>query len=104
MQFQIQVDGPAFSRTVTLDASSAPLVVGRDPSAALCLPDPDRSISRKHVSLHCELAPVPGVLVTVLSAVSGVSSSRGEIAPGHTLLLRAGELNWRTINPGTWSR
>ena len=91
MQFQIQVDGPAFSRTVTLDASSAPLVVGRDPSSSLCLPDPDRSISRKHVSLHCELAPVPGVLVTVLSAVSGVSSSRGEIAPGHTLLLRAGD-------------
>jgi len=91
MQFQIQVDGPAFSRTVTLDASSAALVVGRDPSASLCLPDPDRSISRKHVSLQCELAPVPGVLVTVLSAVSGASSSRGEIAPGHTLLLRAGD-------------
>lgn len=91
MQFQIQIVGPAFTRTVTLDASGAPLIVGRDASASLHLPDPERSISRKHVSLHCETTPVPGVLVTVLSAVSGVSSSRGEIAPGQTLLLRGGD-------------
>ena len=91
MQFQIQVDGPSVHRSITLDASSAPLIVGRDAAASVHLPDPDKSISRKHVSLQYEQSLPPAILATVVSTVSSITSNHGELAPGQKILLRSGD-------------
>ena len=91
MQFQIQVDGPSVHRSFTLHASSAPLIVGRDASASIHLPDPEKSISRKHVSLQYEQSSPPAILATVVSTVSSVASNHGELAPGQKVLLRSGD-------------
>jgi type VI secretion system FHA domain protein len=86
--FLIELLGPSYRRTETIHANSPPLIVGRDPSVAIHIPDPDRSLSRKHLSLDCTES---GVRVSVLSTVNGISTPHGEIQAGQQVILLPGE-------------
>jgi predicted component of type VI protein secretion system len=57
----------------------------------LHLADPEKSISRKHLSLQFEHGSPPAVVVTVLSTVNSVASNKGEMAPGQKSLCHAGD-------------
>lgn len=88
MSILIRIEGPQVSKSITLDAGAPAMVLGRDPSVAIHLPDPERSISRKHLALQCS---DQGLLVTVLSSVSGIVTPRGEVAPGQQSRLGPGD-------------
>ena len=88
VSFLIELSGPLYCRTETIYANSPPLIVGRDPDVAIHIPDPDRSLSRKHLSLDCTES---GVRVIVLSTVNGISTTHGEIQTGQQVVLRPGE-------------
>jgi type VI secretion system FHA domain protein len=88
MSFFIELSGPDYSRTETVSPGLPPLVVGRDPSASVCVPDPEKSISRKHIALDYSET---GVRIVVLSQVNGISTVRGEIVCGQQVILRTGE-------------
>ena len=86
--FLIELSGPSYRRAETIHANSPPLVVGRDPGVSICIPDPDRSLSRKHLSLDYTES---GVRVMVLSTVNRISTPHGEFQAGQQVVLRPGE-------------
>ena len=88
MPVLLRVEGPSLNRELLLDDGAAALTVGRDPAATLHLPDPERALSRRHLSIA---AAGGGVRVTVLSSVNGATTSQGELAPGQTAQLAVGE-------------
>ena len=88
MSFLIELSGPGYSRTETVSAGALPLVIGRDPGASISIPDPERSVSRKHLSVDYSET---GVRIVVLSTVNGISTPQGEILCGQQVILRAGE-------------
>lgn len=87
MTVLLRAEGPSLNRQWLLEAGAAAVIVGRDPAATLHLPDPDRLLSRRHLSIA---ASVSGVQVTVLSSVNGVTTSLGELAPGQMAQLGLG--------------
>ena len=88
MFFQIELSGPSYRRAETIHANSPSLVVGRDPSVSIHIPDPDRSLSRKHISLDYTES---GVRVIVLSTVNRISTPHGEFQAGQQFVLHPGE-------------
>jgi predicted component of type VI protein secretion system len=84
----VHFSGPSYSKTAVLQPGAAPIDVGRDPEAAIHLPDNDRLISRRHLMLEWSDG---GVKVTVLSKVNGVVTPRGEFGLGQALVLQPGE-------------
>lgn len=76
------------TREVALDPSGVEVTLGRDPAADVCLPDPEKSISRKHVALRQGQGAVE---MRIVSNVNGVDTSRGAIQPGQTLSLAIGD-------------
>ncbi len=84
----IQLIGSGFSRTEIIDPGASPIIVGRDSNAAIHLPDPERSISRKHIALDYA---DNGVRVTVLSTVNGVVTENGETHHGQHIILEVGK-------------
>lgn len=92
MPLQLRIAGPGFELERRLAADDPPLVLGRDADCSVCLPDPGRNISRRHLSVWNQ----DGVLhYHVLSAVNGVEhgsaekppGTRGTLAPGEALTL-----------------
>lgn len=88
MSYLLHFTGPAsFEQTVTLQPGKPAVIVGRDPEAAVYLPDTDRTVSRRHLSI--DWMP-DGVRITVLSA-NGISTDRGEYFQGDEVTLADGE-------------
>lgn len=81
MTFILKIEGPSIERDWPLEVGGAPVTIGRDPSATIHLSDPERMLSRRHVSL---MSSGSAVQVTVVSSVNGVITSQGELAPGET--------------------
>ena len=88
MSHFIQLSGPTFSRSAVIEAGAPSVVVGRDQHATIPIPDPERTISRKHLALDFEDS---GVRVTVLSTVNGISTRNGDLSAGQQVVLRVGE-------------
>ena len=88
MPVLLRAEGPSLNRELLLQEGAAAVTVGRDPAAGLHLPDPERALSRKHLSIAALGA---GVQVTVLSSVNGAVTSQGELAPGQSARLSPGE-------------
>src|SRR5205085_2431594 len=65
------------------------LVLGRDADCAVCLPDPERSVSRRHLSVWNE---GDRLHFHVLSVVNGVDLASGELPPGSRGVLAPGEV------------
>lgn len=87
MPVQIRAEGPSLNQKWLLDEGATPVIVGRDPASRVHLPDPDRLLSRRHLSISVSSA---GVQVTVLSSVNGASTSQGELAPGQSTCIALG--------------
>jgi type VI secretion system protein len=85
----VHFSGPSYGRTAVLEPGGAPIEAGRDPHADVHLPDQDRLISRRHVSLQWH---PDGVQVTVLSKVNGIATPGGDFGLGESVVLAPGEV------------
>jgi predicted component of type VI protein secretion system len=88
MALELHVAGPGLDVTRRLEPGDAPLVLGRDADCTICLPDPERNISRRHLSVwnHGDQ-----LHFHVLSVVNGVDTAAGELPPGTRGVLAAGD-------------
>lgn len=88
MALELHIAGPGLDVRRRVAAGEPALILGRDSDCAVCLPDPERSISRRHLSLWND-----GDLLHfhVLSVVNGVDSAAGELPPGARGVLAPGE-------------
>lgn len=85
---ELHIQGPGYKGTHNLADGCAELVLGRDAVCDVCLPDPGKTISRRHLVVSNQA----GVLAfRVLSVVNGVSLPGGEIPPGARALLPVGQ-------------
>jgi predicted component of type VI protein secretion system len=94
MALDLRIAGPSFELTRRLQPGAPALVLGRDTDCSICLPDPERNVSRRHLSVWNEGDQLH---FHVLSIVNGVETpmgelppgARGVLAPGHTMALSA---------------
>jgi predicted component of type VI protein secretion system len=94
MALDLRIAGPSFEVTRRLQQGEPAVVLGRDTDCTICLPDPDRNVSRRHLSVWNEGDQLH---FHVLSVVNGVETpmgdlppgARGVLAPGHTMALSA---------------
>jgi len=85
----LHVSGPGVDVHRRLVAGEPALILGRDSDCAICLPDPEREISRRHLSVWNEGEQLH---FHVLSVVNGVEAASGELLPpGARGVLPAGE-------------
>lgn len=94
MALELSVSGPGLDARCPLAPGEPALVLGRDADCPICLPDPQKAVSRRHLGVWNE----DGALrFEVLSVVNGVAidgtvhppGARGELAPGQVLALGA---------------
>ncbi|MEI6801092.1 MAG: FHA domain-containing protein, partial [Pseudomonadota bacterium] len=110
MSHLIRLTSPTFSYDAHIEQDAPPAVLGRDQHASIPLPDPARTISRKHLAVDYAQQ---GVRIKVLSTVNGVSTANGELTLGQEAILGVGEsaqfgmfqlLVVRVSEPGQGSR
>lgn len=89
MTLLLRVSGPGFDVMRPLRAGAEPLVIGRDRECAVCLPDPERNVSRRHLAVWNEGGELH---FHVLSVVNGVEMPFGEAPPGARGVLPAGQV------------
>ncbi|CAN5592350.1 hypothetical protein BH11PSE7_BH11PSE7_15510 [soil metagenome] len=87
MQLEIQVTGPGLQSTHHL-AEGQFVLIGRDTDCQLCLPDPERTVSRQHLVMWVEAGQMN---LRVLSVVNGVDLPSGELPPGGVATLTIGD-------------
>ncbi|MEJ5988598.1 type VI secretion system-associated FHA domain protein [Ramlibacter sp. PS3R-8] len=94
MALDLHISGPGFDVTRRLKHGDPALILGRDTDCSICLPDPERNVSRRHLSVWNEQEQLH---FHVLSVVNGVEipagelppGARGILAPGHAMYLSA---------------
>ena len=88
MALQLHIVGPGVDLRRRLEPGAPPVVLGRDADCAICLPDPERNVSRRHLSVWNEGDELH---FHVLSVVNGVDMPFGEAPPGARGVLPAGQ-------------
>src|SRR3954447_2159430 len=88
MTLQVHVAGPGLDVTRQLAPGEPALILGRDSECAICLPDPDRNVSRRHLRLWNEDGQLH---FHVLSVVNGVRPAAGDLPPGARGVLAPGD-------------
>lgn len=89
MALDLHIAGPGLDVHRRLEPGDPALIIGRDTDCAVCLPDPERNISRRHLSVWNEGDQLH---FHVLSVVNGVDTTGGELPPGARGVLPAGEV------------
>ncbi|MCD6079633.1 MAG: hypothetical protein K0R89_3577 [Ramlibacter sp.] len=87
MALDIHISGPGFEVTRRLKQGDPVLTLGRDTDCSVCLPDPERNVSRRHLSVWNETEQLH---FHVLSVVNGVEIPGGELPPGAHGILAPG--------------
>jgi len=88
VSYLLHFSGPSsFEQTVALKPGGEAVVVGRDPEAAVYLPDTERLVSRRHVSIDWTES---GARLKVLSA-NGINTDQGDYFAGDEVVLGDGE-------------
>ena len=88
LPYLLHFSGPSsFEQTIVLKPGGEAVVVGRDPEAAVYLPDTERLVSRRHLSIAWSDG---GARVQVLSA-NGISTDQGDWFSGDEVVLADGE-------------
>ena len=88
MVLELHIAGPGLDVVRTLEPGQPELVLGRDSDCGVCLPDPQRNVSRKHLSVWIE---EDALHFRVLSVVNGVEMPFGEAPPGARGVLPLGQ-------------
>jgi predicted component of type VI protein secretion system len=88
MALDLHISGPGLDVHRLLEPGEPALVLGRDTDCAVCLPDPERNISRRHLSVWNDGGRLH---FHVLSVVNGVDTVAGELPPGSRGVLPPGE-------------
>lgn len=87
MALDLHVAGPGLEVHRRLHPGEPPLVLGREADCAICLPDPERNVSRRHLAVWNEADTLH---FHVLSVVNGVDVPAGEFPPGSRGVLEPG--------------
>lgn len=88
MPLELSVTGPGLQIKRLIDEGQS-ILIGRDADCDLCLPDPERTVSRQHLVVWVEAGQLQ---LRVLSVVNGVDLPSGEVPPGGVATLAAGEI------------
>lgn len=88
MAFELRIEGPGLDVVRRLEAGEPELVLGRGSECGVRLPDPQRKMSRKHLSVWLEAGELH---FHVLSVVNGVEMPFGEAPPGARGVLPLGQ-------------
>jgi predicted component of type VI protein secretion system len=88
MALEIHIAGPGLDVTRRVAAGDPELVLGRDPECDVCLPDPERTVSRRHLALWAEGEELR---FQVVSQVNGIEMAFGEAPPGARGVLPQGQ-------------
>ena len=88
MALELRIAGPGLDVVRTLEEGAPELVLGRDAECGVCLPDPQRNVSRRHLALWLKDGQLH---FRVLSVVNGVEMPFGEAPPGAQGVLPAGQ-------------
>jgi predicted component of type VI protein secretion system len=89
MALEVHIAGPGFEVARRLQAGEPALILGRDTDCTVCLPDPERSVSRRHLSLWNDGEQLH---FHVLSVVNGIDTLAGEAPPGSRGILAPGDV------------
>lgn len=87
MTLELRIFGPGLDIVRTVGDGPS-LVLGRDPDCDVCLPDPERTVSRRHLALRFENGQLH---FHVVSVVNGIEMSFGEAPPGARGVLPFGD-------------
>ena len=87
MALEVHIAGPGLDLKRRLAVGEPALILGRDADCSVCLPDADRNISRRHLSVWNEADQLH---FHVLSVVNGVATRAGELPPGARGVLAPG--------------
>lgn len=85
---ELHVCGPGLDVVRAVHAGEPELVLGRDADCGVCLPDPQRNVSRRHLSVWLDAGELH---FRVLSVVNGVEMPFGEAPPGARGVLPFGQ-------------
>jgi len=88
MGLELHVAGPGLDVLRRLEPGEPALILGRDTDCGICLPDPERNVSRRHLSVWNEGDQLH---FHVLSVVNGVGAAAGELPPGARGVLAPGD-------------
>jgi predicted component of type VI protein secretion system len=88
MALELHIAGPGLELGRRLSAGEPALILGRDADCTVCLPDPERNVSRRHLSVWNERDELH---FHVLSVVNGVELSGADLPPGSRGVLGVGE-------------
>jgi predicted component of type VI protein secretion system len=88
MTLELRIAGPGLDVVRVVMPSDQPLLLGRDAECSVCLPDPERNVSRHHLSVWNEGGELH---FQVLSVVNGVELATGEVPPGARGVLAPGQ-------------
>lgn len=88
MTLELRIAGPGLDVVRKLEAGEPELVLGRDSDCGVCLPDPERNVSRRHLAVWLENGELH---FHVLSVVNGVEMPFGEAPPGARGVLPFGQ-------------
>jgi predicted component of type VI protein secretion system len=88
MALEVHIAGPGLDVTRRVAAGDPELVLGRDPECDVCLPDPERTVSRRHLALWTEGTELQ---FHVVSQVNGIEMAFGEAPPGARGVLPHGQ-------------
>lgn len=88
MALEVRIAGPGLDVARRVAAGDPELVLGRDPECDVCLPDPERTVSRKHLALWTEGGELH---FHVVSQVNGIEMAFGEAPPGARGVLPRGQ-------------
>ena len=51
MALELRIAGPGLDLSRRLQSGDPALILGRDADSSVCLPDPERNVSRRHLSV-----------------------------------------------------
>ena len=88
MALELRIAGPGLDVVRRLNAEEPELVLGRDADCGVCLPDPERNVSRRHLAVWNQADELH---FRVLSVVNGVGMPFGEAPPGAQGFSSSGE-------------
>jgi predicted component of type VI protein secretion system len=88
MALEVHIAGPGLDVTRRVAPGDAELVLGRDTECDVCLPDPERTVSRRHLALWAEGRELH---FHVVSHVNGIEMAFGEAPPGARGVLPRGQ-------------